>query len=112
MIIVPIIPFPVLRTPEIPDVFSEVRSQTVVSFTSQNVNTVVSPVVVIFLFSLPSVPSPPAHQVVHLLVAFITSQRNIRPKARAADTKTGTIASAINSLGVNLSSTHFFHPVT
>jgi len=83
IIIVPIIPFPVLRTPETPAVFSEVSNQTVVSFISQNVNTVVSPVV---STTLPFSQSVQSGHVVPLLVAHITNPRNISPNASAADT--------------------------
>lgn len=83
MIIVPIIPFPVLRTPETPAAFSEVRSQTVVSFISQNVNVVVSPAV---STTLPFSQSFQPGHVVPLLVAHITNPRNISPNASAADT--------------------------
>ncbi len=97
--IVPMTPFPISRAFPVQDLSFGVRSQTVVRVISQNLKVVVeSPSGVMVTTSDVIFPSP------QLFVAPITSPRNIRPKARAAETYTGTIAREINSLMVNFSS--------
>jgi hypothetical protein len=114
IIIVQIIPFPKSRALEVHDFTAGSNNPTVVRVMAvesfQNLN-ILAPPSVVSTFTVFDLSVPVVH-VVHQFVAPITSHRNISPKARAAETYTGTSASEINSLIVNFSSFFALSPST